>query len=386
MHASGGAVSFQVHLYSEGRIEFHYGSVDRTGGATSNGGGATIGLAGGSGGLTISRDDDDVLASNRALAIGMGTCVASSVRLPSSIPCANQAERTARYVEICGASSPISLAPPSLPTMCEANTAAFVSGGVYASDVRLPVAPDGRVVVHAGDYEARWNIMAATDVLGGLAYTESGEQAATSVHVAQVDSTEVCCEPGQQVDVLTARTDTYVAADGARCVAAQGGNDIIVGGADDDVLLGHAGDDQLVGGDGADRIIGGDDDDELSGGSGADEILGNAGHDDLEGGAGEDQLWGGAGSDRLEGGDAGDMLIGGPGADVIDGGVGDDQLVILDLCEVTSGERLDGGDGTDILWLPVGVTQADLQGLGVTIQNIESVATLVQDWGESECL
>jgi hypothetical protein len=46
-----------------------------------------------------------------------------------------------------------------------------------------------------------------------------------------------------------------------------------------------------------------------------------------------------------------------------------------------------GGNGTDTLWLPDGVTQGDLQTLGVTIQNVESVSlTAPQDWGQSECL
>lgn len=387
-HASGGAVSFQVHLYSDGRIEFHYGSVDMTGGATSNGGSATVGIVAVTGpGLTISRDDDGLLSSARALAIGTGTCVASSMRLPNSIPCEDRPENTPRYVEICGASSPVDLTPPAMPTMCEANTGAFISGGVYSNDVRLPAEPDGRVVLYAGEYEARWNILTATDALNSVAYSETGDQASTTVHVSQVETTQVCCAPGQQVQVLTAQADTYVAGTGAFCVAAQGGNDIVSAGAGNDVLLGHAGNDQLTGGDGDDLMTGGDNDDDLSGGAGADEILGNSGNDAVGGGSGDDQLWGGEGSDVLNGSNNSDVLIGGPGADDIDGGAGDDHIVILDLCEVASGELLDGGDGSDTLWLPDGVTQGDLQTLGVTIQNIESVGLIAPQYlGESECL
>jgi Ca2+-binding RTX toxin-like protein len=131
--------------------------------------------------------------------------------------------------------------------------------------------------------------------------------------------------------------------------AAQGGADVIYGGAGNDWLMAGAGDDLL------------------DGGADADILFGQAGHDVLDGGTGDDVLNGDEiddgtanglagslhGSDWLDGGDGADTLTGNGGADELYGGTGNDQIAGDDT--TTSGQYhgadyLDGEDGNDRLW------------------------------------
>ena len=387
-HASGGAVNVQAHLFADGRIEFHYGNVGLTGGTSAYGGSATIGVRGSTAALTISQNDDTVLQAANALVIGSGSCVASSLRLPSSVPCDDRPGATASSVEICGASDVVEFASPGLPNICEPHTDGFVTGGIYLDQTRLPTAPGGGVRMYAGEYEAQWSILAALDEGDGLMYSQSGNSTQTTVSVNRVETTDVCCSPGQSVVTLTSRDDRYSGGStGSVCVAGQGGADLLTAAAGDDVLLGHAGNDMLMAGAGTDRLVGGLGNDDLWGELGNDELLGGVGDDELYGGDGNDQLWGGDGHDLVSGGNGADLLLGGPGIDEVLGGSGDDDIVILDICEVAAGEVLDGGSGSDTLWLPAGVSQADLITIGAVIQNIESFAVAEPHiWGESECL
>lgn len=141
---------------------------------------------------------------------------------------------------------------------------------------------------------------------------------------------------------------------------AEGGNDVLSGGAGDDIidggrgndlLRGGSGDDTLLGGDGNDRLIGGGGDDSAEGGAGADRIVTGGGDDLADGGAGNDRIEtgngadianGGAGNDRIEAGNGNDIVNGGAGNDRIEGGRGRD---IID--GGAGNDRLEGGGGGD---------------------------------------
>jgi Ca2+-binding RTX toxin-like protein len=189
----------------------------------------------------------------------------------------------------------------------------------------------------------------------------------------------------------------------------QGGNDddLLVGGADNDTLSGDAGSDVVWGGyenvavdkfrlsfgetlenefdlpplflseawdtddfaprlmaaalyglsmngseDGADFIRGGGDNDFLFGGSDVDDMDGDAGDDYVDGGAGSDTVRGGTGNDLVRGGANNDSVQGGSGLDQLYGDSGDD-LLFGDAGGdggVQRGQRLWGGDGSDILY------------------------------------
>jgi len=114
--------------------------------------------------------------------------------------------------------------------------------------------------------------------------------------------------------------------------SANGGDDLIYGGAGADWMFGWVGQDLLDGGDGDDIGFGGAGDDILMGGAGADELSGDNGDnsgpgaDFLDGGSGADILWGNDGNDILIGGHGNDELYGGSGDDVLFGGAGTDVL------------------------------------------------------------
>src|SRR5215207_10478048 len=80
---------------------------------------------------------------------------------------------------------------------------------------------------------------------------------------------------------------------------AEGGDDIVMGGANDDIIFGNGGEDllngnfgndKIDGGGGNDILIGADDDDILSGGDGDDTLFGEIGNDILKGGPGADEF------------------------------------------------------------------------------------------------
>ncbi|MDD3592642.1 MAG: type I secretion C-terminal target domain-containing protein [Sulfurovum sp.] len=100
-------------------------------------------------------------------------------------------------------------------------------------------------------------------------------------------------------------------------------------------------------------------------------LYGHEGDDIINGGDGNDLIRGGAGNDILNGGDGNDILIDGNGADTFIGGAGDDWIVISDT---TSFVSIDGGTGTDTLFLSGSGMTLDLSGIsGVTITSIEKI-------------
>jgi Ca2+-binding RTX toxin-like protein len=170
-------------------------------------------------------------------------------------------------------------------------------------------------------------------------------------------------------------------------IEADGGNDIVIGGAGKDTIDGGSGNDLLVGWRGADTITGGSGDDIIYGDdfgynniAGADTLYGQDGNDTIYGGgrddyldggtgndvlygqAGDDNLWGGSGDDILYGDDAGqsgsDNLHGGSGNDQLYGGLGGDEMygeADNDYLDGGAGnDYLNGGAGNDILIAGVG--------------------------------
>ncbi|QBR38848.1 hypothetical protein ETW23_23585 (plasmid) [Leisingera sp. NJS201] len=113
---------------------------------------------------------------------------------------------------------------------------------------------------------------------------------------------------------------------------AEGGADVLSGGAGSDYIDGGRGNDLLRGQRGADTLDGGD---------GADVLFGGRGRDLADGGAGSDRIAGGRGRDTLDGGAGNDQLTGGRGADafVFNEGFGND--VITDFNTSADGELLD---------------------------------------------
>ncbi|BDH44727.1 hypothetical protein TUM12370_07710 [Salmonella enterica subsp. enterica serovar Choleraesuis] len=143
---------------------------------------------------------------------------------------------------------------------------------------------------------------------------------------------------------------------------ADGGRDILFGGAGDDFIYGGGGDDIIVGGSGNDNLYGGMGNDILFGDgsnsytefaesvaakmgvNASDLTFGQVyqyvvehsdefdvsragdGNDILHGGEGNDLLFGGGGNDILNGGNGNDMLFGGDGDDILSGGAGNDIL------------------------------------------------------------
>jgi Ca2+-binding RTX toxin-like protein len=132
--------------------------------------------------------------------------------------------------------------------------------------------------------------------------------------------------------------------DGAEFACPDGSGE--TGAADDAAPGGDATDTvrEVLGTDGADVLRAGTGD-RLIGGNGSDRLIGGAGSDHLIGGAGDDSLSGAGGGNIVEGGDGSDILIG-VEADY-DPAMGLHRL--LTPAEGPSLDRLDGGDGDDVL-------------------------------------
>lgn len=405
--AAGGTISAEAHLFRDGRIELHYPSV--AAGPDAFGASATVGVQFDGDALELSMDDPSLLESAAGIAIDTTTCIASALRIPDTTPCHDVVPVQPIQIDICGVSADVELTVPGMPTICAPHGADLVSGDLYAGLERVPVAEDGTFELHAGAYVAEWSISGpVTFPVASEVYGRVSEVSSQPVTVAITDDEAVCCRDDQTLNVLTSGNDGPLGgcSSGSCCVVALAGNDNVwVGGGDDtllgregsDTLYGGVGDDVVVGGVGADWLSGGNDDDVILGGEGIDRIVGDDGHDVIHGGADDDFLWGKNGDDQLWGGGGDDVIdegiysgaevaLPGPGADLVDLGSGDDQLFILDLCEVEAGEDLDGGSGNDTLWLPDGLTLTDVTSAGATVTSFETISSIVgAPWGGSEC-
>ncbi len=111
-------------------------------------------------------------------------------------------------------------------------------------------------------------------------------------------------------------------------LSGEGGNDVLFGLGGRDNLLGGSGKDWVLGGNerrpqGGDKnLVGGPGNDGVLGGRGSDNVLGDSGNDLVDGGFGSDNVSGNGGSDYVTDGErrggATDRLNGGEGNDVLD--------------------------------------------------------------------
>lgn len=382
------SVSFQMHLFEDGRIEFHYADTALADPVYDDGASALIGIQSPSQatGVTLSGDDPDLLSGGHAFAFTSTGCVASELRVPDSVPCSARLTGPAEVVGTACADGAIDLIVPKLPTLCRLPAAAFVQGTVTTATQPRVFHP-GHLRLPRGEHEVTWSIHVPLSSVGS--YQPYGEGITQSVWVQESRETDLCCDSGQDVHVLTAASDyvsygVYIPE--LVCVDALAGADEVEAGAGGDTLLGGDGDDILSGGAGDDRIFGGAGDDRLVGGDGADILNGDGGNDVVIGGGGEDRILGSAGDDEIEGNDGADVIYPGSGVDFVDAGAGDDVIVLLHICEMDSGKYIDGGAGVDRLLLPPGVTLADLALAGVTVIGVEAVGTVVEiEEGVSDC-
>lgn len=193
---------------------------------------------------------------------------------------------------------------------------------------------------------------ADTLIAGGGDDHVMGDQSASRVGTEWAITREVRDDAGVLTYVRTI-VDAEVA------TSADGGADLIFGGAGEDWLFGELGDDVIDGGTEDDVLFGGEGNDVLFGQGGADRIHGDGtsvpagahGNDQLSGGAGDDALYGDGGNDRLDGGEGADLLAGGSGDDVLMGGDGDDgRTDASGLVGADGTAGLVGGSGHDVLF------------------------------------
>jgi Ca2+-binding RTX toxin-like protein len=151
--------------------------------------------------------------------------------------------------------------------------------------------------------------------------------------------------------------------DGADTVYAGEGDDLVTaaeltGGGDvntaDLTMYGEGGNDTLTGNAG---------DDYLDGGTGNDSLTGGAGNDTLIGGAGNDDITTGAGNDVVDAGEGNDTVTGVAGNNDIQLGGGDDSLIVTTFANLDEDDTIDGGDGSDTVFVTQGAVVWDDLGL-----------------------
>ncbi len=165
---------------------------------------------------------------------------------------------------------------------------------------------------------------------------------------------ESCCPAGSLSRKLTEGADTLQILTPGECVVAAAGNDTV-----------------FVQSSGPSALHLGLGDDTAMDGPGDDLILGGPGRDTINAYGGTNLMFGGPGDDTILAANGANTVVPGPGRDTVALGTGNDTLYILDLCEVTGGESLNGGSGHDKLVSPVGL--AELQALGVSVAGFEEV-------------
>lgn len=392
-------VSVQAHIYASGRIELHHLDTDVDDAAHDLGKSATIGIGNlaGTQAVEVTYDSNALLTSGVVavgLALDSNGCLADGLVIPPQVACA----ANDHYATVCIPTDDTITLP--LPDVSECTIGAVgVKGVVIQSgttestltplSVPIPIDEYGNVELDEGVHRIRWWPIDGEDEHVGPAFTQI-VLLGTWVHED--------CGGGRSLMLLTDGDDTYEATEpdalaligrpGADVLISAAGDDFIGDGPDAgiceanegaDLLVGEDGDDTLDAGPGDDRAWGGTGDDLLLGGTGADELHGRGGHDIIEGDAHDDALWGGLGDDELEGGEGADTLVPGAGVDAVYGGPGDDVILILDVCELTSGKLLSGGTGTDTLLLAPGLDLVVVGAAGVTVDaDIELVETSVE--------
>jgi len=151
--------------------------------------------------------------------------------------------------------------------------------------------------------------------------------------------------------------------------------------ADGAIVSGGPGDDNMNNVTGADVTVTGDDGDDTINVVGAGSIVrGGNGDDDLNVTGDGATVEGNIGDDILNVSGSNTTVIPGPGLDTVNVSGSGTTVKILDLCEVTAGETLNGSNST--LVSPVSI--AELQSLGVTVNGFENVVIETNTTG-SQC-
>ena len=380
--------SFQIHLFGDGRIEFHYKNTDVDNSLYDHGASATIGVQNPAqnAGLLLSANNSTLLSNGRAFAVELAGCVASKMRTDDGFPCIpHLSGPEVAQASVCGDSA-LAVAIPELPDLCRSAPEAFVQGS-YETSTEPRVFHAERIALPSGQREVSWTVQRPVSLPEGPTYQTVSSEFTQILEIQESRDAALCCATHQTAYTLTSSGDTAAySVVAAVCVDALDGADYVTSGSAADTLIGGDGADELSAGDGDDRVFGGADNDELYGASGADILHGDDGDDHIEGGTGMDRIFGSSGNDQVLGNDDRDILYPGSGVDSVSGGDGDDDIVLLHACEVGNGKSLDGGPGTDRLLLPPGLTLTDLTLAGVSVTGIESVVTLdTLTVGVSDC-
>ena len=201
-----------------------------------------------------------------------------------------------------------------------ANFDIIINGGdgddiIDLSNLRVA---DGHYVLITGGAGAD-NIIGAQglNIIFGDAYTKDPE--------IEIDA------DSKKLTGLVAEANIYAEHSGGDSIQGGSKQDIIFGGAGDDHIDGNAGEDYIFGDGGRveysngswnisrtdvgldggnDILVGGADDDVIYGGGGDDRIDGGAGVDDIHGEKGHDRILGGSGNDTISGGEGMDIIFG----------------------------------------------------------------------------
>lgn len=167
-----------------------------------------------------------------------------------------------------------------------------------------------------------------------------------------------CCPAGSTKVSLTNNADVKQITATNQCTLALSGSDTVTQTAS-----------------GASALNLGAGDDTAMDGPGDTFIWGGLGNDTINGYGGTNLFFGGYGDDTINAANGVNTVVPGPGRDTVAMGTGDDTAYIFDECELVSGDRIDGGSGTDTLYTPISLSE--LTARGVTISNFERI--IVQD-------
>jgi len=197
--------------------------------------------------------------------------------------------------------------------------------------------------------------------------------------------------PPPPADFTESPTNTFVARDdndrtldqgsatADLTVTGKGGNDTITTGSGADSIDGAAGNDAIISGDGDDTVIGGSGDDTIITGAGADKIRGGDGSDTITAGDGDDVI---VVVGTTTAGQYTDAEISNPAGS----GVNLSSLITLadlndrSVSEVVSGETIDGGAGSNTLYIygTIDLTGVTLTNVTTLIVNSDVILTAAQ--------
>jgi Ca2+-binding RTX toxin-like protein len=118
----------------------------------------------------------------------------------------------------------------------------------------------------------------------------------------------------------------------------------------------------------------------ITGSAGTDVLVGDT-KTTISGGAGNDNITGGSGADTLNGDAGKDTIVTNAGNDTVNGGAGDDTLTFAG--NLTSADKVDGGDGLDTLSIDntsilalQGLTISDANTFNANFNNVEVLSTV----------